>query len=152
MRNFATLAMLLMLSITLWGCGDDEKAKGEEKKAEEKTEERAQVAETREDDLKFNHAASIKMVNSLKELPEIKNPIIVVHEKEAIIAYQTDQDKEKAEATARKKLKKDMPTYDLHFVSNPAEYERVRILYEDTIESEGRPIEDLSKHFNHMKK
>ncbi|MBP1931036.1 YhcN/YlaJ family sporulation lipoprotein [Ammoniphilus resinae] len=152
MKKIAAISLTFLLSLSLLGCNDDqEKAKGEAKKTEKQTVNGARVTANKEKDrLVFNHAASIKIKDQLQEVPGLDDPIVVVHGKDAIIAYHSKGNPKKIEKDAQKKLKKDMPTYYLHFVSDRTGYEKVKRLYHDTIESEGRPIENLSDHFNGM--
>jgi|GEM_PF-3177602 len=152
MKKIATISLTFLLSLSLLGCNNDQdQAKGEAKKDKKQTVNQARIAVNKEKDrLVFNHAASIKIKNQLQEVPELDDPIVVVHGKDAIIAYHAKGNPRKIEKDALQKLKKDMPTYYLHFVSDRAGYEKVKRLYHDTIESEGKQIENLSDHFNSM--
>lgn len=150
------MSLVMLLSLTMWGCNKAEKAKGEDKKenkqtVNKQTVNKASVPAQRSDDIGFNHAASIKMANALSQVPGIANPVIVVQGEEAIIAYQSPKKQKGAEDSARKKLKKAMPAYRIHFISDPDNYHKMKLLYQDTIESEGRTTENLGDHFNQLK-
>jgi YhcN/YlaJ family sporulation lipoprotein len=156
MRKVLTVLMVILLSLSAWGCGNNEKAKGGEKKVSgQKQQQQQQTLSKAKDNQNesFNHSASIKMANAIGNIPGVTDPIIVVYGKEAVVAYKKDTktDEQVLNKRIQKELQKEMPNYKIQVGSKPDWYNKAARLYEDTIESEGRTIENLGDSFRNLK-
>ncbi|WP_134701495.1 YhcN/YlaJ family sporulation lipoprotein [Ammoniphilus sp. YIM 78166] len=154
MQRILLMLMSLLLAVMAIGCGNKEQAKGgDEKKA--KTQ-KAQTTQTEKPRLRqndqFNHSASLKMQEVVKEVPEVTDPVIVVYEKDAVLGYQVkgNANPQEVQALVIQKLKAAMPDYRIQVGSDPDWYEQVAILHRDTIESEGRTVKNLGADFRQL--
>lgn len=162
MPRFAVLVLTLLLAVSLASCGNKEEAKGgDDKKAATKqttkqTEQKAQttVPGAGKQEVKtFNHSASLKMQEAVRDIPEITEPVIVVYGEEALMGYKVKENVDPLEAQTKleQKLKEQMPDYRVQASSDPDWYERVAILHRDSIESEGSTIKNLEKDFRTLR-
>lgn len=159
MKKVLLIGLSLVLAISLAACGGDkEKAKeGKEKettKTAANTEQKTQTRTTEVTEKRFNHTASLKMQQILAGINEIQDPIAVVFEKDALIAYKLkDQAKaELAEKKLQQKLKAGMPDYEIRTGTRPDWYEQVAVLHQETIDSGGRTVKNLKASFDTLRK
>lgn len=159
MKRVLPICLSLLMACSLAGCGGNkEKAKEDVKKeatkTTSKTEQKIQSKTTVVTDKKFNHTASLKMQQVVAPISEIDDPIAVVYEKEALIAYKLkDEAKaEVAEKKLRQKLKSDMPDYQIRIGNHPDWYKQVEVLHQDTIDSGGRTMKNLKASFDALRK
>lgn len=147
MKKVILFCLSLILACSLAGCGE-KKEKAKEDKGKETTKTASKTEQ------KFNHTASLKMQQVVAGISEIQDPIAVVYEKNALIAYKLrDQAKaELAEKKLRQKLKADMPDYHIQTGTHPDWYEQVAVLHQDTIDSGGRTVKNLKAIFDTLQK
>jgi len=147
MKKLTAILFTFLLLMGLIGCGGKaDQGKEDDKKGNKQT------AEVKQQD-KFNHSASMKITQIASQVPEIQDPLVVVYNKEGILAYKTEGESNAAdiEKKIKRKLKAQMPDYQIHVNSSPEWYSRVAILHQDTIDSEGRVVKDLKKTFIQLK-
>lgn len=154
MQRILLILMSLLLAVVSIGCGNKEEAKGgDEKKAKTQKAQTTQTEKPRPREVEqFNHSASLKMQEAVKEIPEVTDPVIVVYGKDAVLGYQVkgDTNPQEVQALVIQKLKAEMPDYRIQVGSDPDWYEQVAVLHRDSIESEGRTVKNLGADFKQL--
>ena len=136
------------------GCGGKEdKAKEDGKKESKQTVQKTEGTTGKNQQDKFNHSASLKINGIATQMSGVQDPLVVVYGKEAVMAYKLkgEENSVEVEKKLKQNLKRQMPDYQIYVSGDPEWYRQVAVLYQDSIDSEGRTVKDLRKTFQHLK-